>query len=73
MIRLYDISEAERGLLEHFRPFFPASPAPTGRAVRDDFGIDWKIVGDRLPGMGETAQYQDATAVNVDGALAVEP
>lgn len=52
VIRLYDISAAERGLLEHFRPFFPAEPAPRAGdlSVLNQFGVDWKIVGDRLPG-----------------------
>lgn len=63
-IRLTDISDTERGLLEHFRPFFPAEPAPrVGKlSALDQHGVDWRIVGDRLPGMGDTVTAQDATS-----------
>lgn len=66
-LRITPDSYSESEMLEFMAPWI-------GYKFSSYEGCAWIRAEHPMPGSGGvTAQYQDATAVNVDGALAVEP
>ena len=58
-IQLESENQGERDTLEALEAWLPiASPSSSGTQVWNGY----RVYGDRLPGMGVTCQYQDATA-----------
>lgn len=68
-VQLEGESQGEWDTLEALQAWLPIVSAPAALAAWNGY----RVYGDRLPGMGVTCQYQDATAVNVDGTPMVEP